>query len=52
MPPRETQPRRQRRQAEKTVTAPEPQGQPAPIPNRDIERRAPITPLAPVSAQP
>ena len=37
MPPRETQPRRQRRQAEKTVTAREPAGQPAPIPNRDIE---------------
>jgi hypothetical protein len=29
--------RRQRRVAEKTVTAPEPAGQPAPIPNRDIE---------------
>ena len=36
-PPRETQPRRQRRQAEKTATAPEPPGQPAPMPNRDIE---------------
>ena len=29
--------RRQRRVAEKTVTAPEPAGQPAPMPNRDIE---------------
>ena len=29
--------RRRRRVAEKTVTAPEPAGQPAPIPNRDIE---------------
>jgi hypothetical protein len=29
--------RRQRRVAEKTVTAQEPAGQPAPIPNRDIE---------------
>lgn len=29
--------RRRQRQAEKTVTAPEPPGQPAPIPNRDIE---------------
>jgi hypothetical protein len=29
--------RRQRRLAEKTVTAPEPPGQPAPMPNRDIE---------------
>lgn len=29
--------RRQRRQAEKTVTAPEPHGKPAPVPNRDIE---------------
>jgi hypothetical protein len=29
--------RRQRRQADKTVTAREPAGQPAPIPNRDIE---------------
>jgi hypothetical protein len=36
-PPRNMQQRRQRRQAEKTVTAPEPPGQPAPIPNRDIE---------------
>ena len=30
-------PRRQRRVAEKTVTAQEPAGQPAPMPNRDIE---------------
>ena len=30
-------PRRERRQARTTVTAPEPPGQPAPIPNRDIE---------------
>lgn len=29
--------RRRQRQAEKTVTAPEPPGRPAPIPNRDIE---------------
>ncbi len=38
-PPRRPSPeqRRQRRVAEKTVTAPEPAGQPAPIPNRDIE---------------
>jgi hypothetical protein len=38
-PPRRPSPeqRRQRRMAEKTVTAPEPRGQPAPIPNRDIE---------------
>jgi hypothetical protein len=38
-PPRRLTPeqRRQRRQAEKTVTAREPAGQPAPIPNRDIE---------------
>jgi len=38
-PPRRPTPeqRRQRRQAEKTVTAREPAGQPAPIPNRDIE---------------
>jgi len=38
-PPRRPTPeqRRQRRQAEKTVAAREPAGQPAPIPNRDIE---------------
>ena len=38
-PPRRPTPeqRRQRRQAEKTVTAREPAGQPAPIPNREIE---------------
>ena len=38
-PPRRPSPeqRRQRRVAEKTVTAPEPAGQPAPMPNRDIE---------------
>ncbi len=38
-PPRRPAPeqRRQRRQAAKTVTAREPSGQPAPIPNRDIE---------------
>ena len=38
-PPRRPSPeqRRQRRVAEKTVTAQEPAGQPAPIPNRDIE---------------
>ncbi len=38
-PPRRPSPeqRRQRRVAEKTVTAPAPAGQPAPIPNRDIE---------------
>ena len=35
-PPRRPSPE-QRRVAEKTVTAPEPAGQPAPIPNRDIE---------------
>lgn len=28
---------RRRRQAETTVTGPEPQGQPAPMPNRDVE---------------
>lgn len=37
VPPRNPELRRQRRQAEKTVTAPEPPGRPAPIPNRDIE---------------
>jgi hypothetical protein len=38
LPPRRApEPRRQRRQAEKTVTAREPAGQPAPMPNRDIE---------------
>ena len=49
--------RRQRRQAEKTVTAPEPPGRPAPMPNRDIE--APRGPndaqrarLSPTPAQP
>ena len=56
MPPRETQPRRQRRQAEKTVTAPEPQGQPAPIPNRDIEapraNNAPRASLSPALINP
>ncbi|MCA3369141.1 MAG: hypothetical protein ACK4Y5_19965 [Acetobacteraceae bacterium] len=38
-PPRRLTPeeRRQRRQAEKTVTTPEPHGKPAPVPNRDIE---------------
>ena len=38
-PPRRPSPeqRRQRRVAEKTVTSQEPAGQPAPIPNRDIE---------------
>jgi hypothetical protein len=36
-PPRNAQQRRQRRRVEKTMTAPEPPGQPAPIPNRDIE---------------
>ncbi len=38
-PPRRPSPeqRRRHRVAEKTVTAPEPAGQPAPIPNRDIE---------------
>lgn len=40
--------RRQSRQAEKIVTAPEPPGRPAPIPNRDIE--APRTPNAPPRA--
>lgn len=49
-PPRNAQQRRPRRQAEKTVTAPEPQGQPAPIPNRDIEApRANSTPRASLS---
>ena len=55
-PPRETQPRRQRRQAEKTVTATEPQGQPAPIPNRDIEapraNNAPRASLSPALINP
>jgi hypothetical protein len=43
--------RRQRRVAEKTVTAPEPAGQPAPMPNRDIEapRNANDTPRARLS---
>ena len=36
-PPPSPEQRRRRRLAEKTVTAPEPSGQPAPIPNRDIE---------------
>ncbi|MCA3323845.1 MAG: hypothetical protein INF79_19765 [Roseomonas sp.] len=38
-PPRRPTPeeRRRQRQAEKTVTAPEPPGKPAPVPNRDIE---------------
>lgn len=36
-PPPSPEQRRRRRLAEKTVTAPEPPGQPAPIPNRDIE---------------
>ena len=38
-PPRRPSPeqRRQRRVAEKTVTAQEPAGQPAPMPNREIE---------------
>jgi hypothetical protein len=52
-PPRRPSPeqRRQRRAAEKTVTAPEPAGQPAPIPNRDIEapRNANDTPRARLS---
>jgi hypothetical protein len=37
VPPRNPEQRRQRRLAEKTVTAPEPPGKPAPVPNRDIE---------------
>ena len=37
VPPRNPELRRQRRQAEKIVTAPEPPGKPAPVPNRDIE---------------
>ena len=54
--------RRQRRQAEKTVTAPEPPGRPAPMPNRDIEaprgpndaQRARLSPtmIDPAPAQP
>jgi len=52
-PPRRPSPeqRRRRRVAEKTVTAPEPAGQPAPIPNRDIEtpRNANDTPRARLS---
>jgi len=52
-PPRRpsSEQRRQRRVAEKTVTAPEPAGQPAPIPNRDIEapRNANDTPRARLS---
>jgi hypothetical protein len=36
-PPRNPAQRRQRRQAEKIVTAPEPPGKLAPVPNRDIE---------------
>ncbi|MCA3320592.1 MAG: hypothetical protein ING07_09530 [Roseomonas sp.] len=63
-PPRRPSPeqRRQRRVAEKTVTAPEPAGQPAPIPNRDIEapsngndtQRARLSPtvIDPAPAQP
>lgn len=48
---RAPEPRRQRRQAEKTVTAREPAGQPAPIPNRDVEapRNANDTPRARLS---
>jgi hypothetical protein len=37
MPPRNPEQRRRSRQAEKIVTAPEPPGRPAPVPNRDIE---------------
>ncbi|MCA3357331.1 MAG: hypothetical protein ING02_05005 [Roseomonas sp.] len=37
VPPRNPQLRRHRRQAETIVTAPEPPGKPAPVPNRDIE---------------
>jgi hypothetical protein len=49
--------RRQRRQAEKTVTAREPPGQPAPIPNRDLEaprtsNNAPRTRLSPALIDP
>ena len=63
-PPRRLPPeqRRQRRQAEKTITAPEPPGRPAPIPNRDIEaprgpndtQRARLSPtmIDPAPAQP
>lgn len=55
-PPRETHQRRQRRQAEKTVTAPEPPGQPAPMPNRDIEaprvNNAPRASLSPALIDP
>jgi hypothetical protein len=55
-------PLRQRRQGQKTVTAPEPPGRPAPIPNRDIEaprdphdaQRARLSPtmIDPAPAQP
>lgn len=49
--------RRQRRMAEKTVTAPEPAGQPAPVPNRDIEaprgfNEAPRARLSPTMIDP
>lgn len=37
VPPRNPELRRRQRQAEKIVTAPEPHGKPAPVPNRDIE---------------
>ena len=49
--------RRRQRQAEKTVTAPEPPGRPAPIPNRDIEaprgfNEAPRARLSPTMIDP
>jgi hypothetical protein len=63
-PPRRPSPeqRRQRRLAEKTISAPEPRGRPAPVPNRDIEaprgseepQRARLSPtmIDPAPAQP
>lgn len=62
VPPRNPEQRRQRRQAEKIVTAPEPPGKLAPVPNRDIEAprglheppRASLSPtlIHPEAAQP
>jgi hypothetical protein len=57
VPPRNPELRRQRRQAAKIVTAPEPPGKPAPVPNRDIEaprglREPPRASLSPTLIHP
>ena len=57
LPPRNPEQRRRPRQAEKIVTAPEPPGKPAPVPNRDIEaprglNEAPRASLAPALINP